>query len=184
MALYYTSDKLHFFSPLFSIPNVGVHFSNAHSIIQCNLCAGDSSVQFPRDVLPSIHLFPDRRRVADKKTSLYSKRLMQLFSFFFVFRCCVFTLLANTYSQAVHQHRRCSSTQLLFHPRDFRAHFCTRPMQLFFLLHSSSTRWWWNGYTVWFGRLCVVLIFYASALGRCCVGECEVEVHSVYVRIF
>lgn len=24
----------------------------------------------------------------------------------------------------------------------------------------SSTRWWWNGYTVWFGRLCVILIFY------------------------
>ena len=30
----------------------------------------------------------------------------------------------------------------------------------FFHPARSSTRWWWNGYTVWFGRLCVILIFY------------------------
>lgn len=92
--------------------------------------------------------------MARKKTSLYSKLLMQ----FFMFRCCVFTFSANTHSH-VHQHRQYSPTQLFFFHFAF---FCPWCKFILFVPRArrSSTRWWWNGYTVWFGRLCVILIFY------------------------
>lgn len=62
-----------------------------------------------------------------------------------------FTFLPNTHSH-VHQHRQYSPTHFLFQSFSY--------ISMHFFLCRSSTRWWWNGYTVWFGRLCVILIFY------------------------
>lgn len=74
-------------------------------------------------------------------------------------RCCVFTFSTNTHSH-VHQHHRYSSAFFYFIP--FCVHFCIRWKFIYFFMLTghSSTRWWWNGYMVWFGRLCVVLIFH------------------------
>lgn len=102
--------------------------------------------------------------MARKKTSLYSKLLMQ----FFMFRCCVFTFSANTHSH-VHQHRQYSPTQLfffisLFSAPDANLYFCPARPTLF---DSLMVKWLYG--LVWsvvcyFNFLCLLL----AAAGWCC----------------
>lgn len=158
---YDTSDKLQFFhrhSVERAVSLFPLHILSSIAIY---------ALAAPPDpsLFPSIHLFP-----AECKKLVYIPDGCWCSFFFFppfaMSRCCVFTFSANTHSH-VHQHRQYSPTHF------FPVSSCTR-CKFILSCARSSTRWWWNGYTVWFGRLCVILIFYVcySLLSaRCCGGE-------------
>lgn len=144
MALYYTSDKLQF---SFFVTRSGA--VSVFRCIFCNLYAGASDAVAPSFTLRSIHLFPER---GAKKSSFAAV--------FPMFRRCVFTFSANTHSH-MQRHRQYSSTHDFFRVILFCISAFLHSLQTFFLLSGEhSTRWWRDGYTVWFGRLCVILIFY------------------------
>lgn len=85
---------------------------------------------------------------SESETSLYFKM-----HFFRVSLLCFYIFGKHT--------RMCSNiANIHLQNRFFPVHSCTRCIFSFFPLPARTTRWWWNGYTVWFGRLCVILIFY------------------------
>lgn len=84
-----------------SLTGARCHFSDAHSIIHSAIYMRGCFYAIlhqrfishsQRPALPSIHLFPDWC----KKTSPRVKLVYISNCTFFVFRCCVFTFLANT----------------------------------------------------------------------------------------
>lgn len=188
MALYYTGDKLQFF----------VTRSSAVSLFRCTFY---HLVQFIcGEEWCSFSFFSRRfwlcfaidssisglvQKIKNKNTKLvYSRKCWG--SFFW----CSAVVFLHFWQTHIHMCINITDIRLhTFYFIVFCMHFCIRCKFIRFLLLSAHrTRcWWWNGYTVWFGRLCVVLIFYIyfSPLSAAVVGVSRVEkVHFVYVRIF
>lgn len=160
IALYYTSDKLQF--SFFVTRLSAVSFFQC---IFCNLYAGASDA-VSRSLLvslfwPSIHLFPERCK---KLVFIPNCLPMQ----FFRCRAIVFLHFRQTHSH-MQRHRQYSSTRGIFFPPLAFHSFCIFALDAIFPCCQTrySTRWWRDGYTVWFGRLCVILIFYARLSGHC-----------------